>query len=151
MKFNSHFMSHLLLAQKHQQLLLKNAEACPTREVHGTAHVARELYVTALALLEVHAAETLCWSPRGSSQKYFFRPSRYVARGTHYKPKSFFTHVSEGYLSQMREKKFILLENVGLHLTSYKCIRNCKNSVTGLGKTTILIYIRPLIRMSKIT
>ena len=38
MKFKKHanLMSHLLLAKKHQQLLLKNAESRPAREVHTT-------------------------------------------------------------------------------------------------------------------
>ena len=38
MKFKKHanLMSHLLLAEKHQQLLLQNAESRPAREVHTT-------------------------------------------------------------------------------------------------------------------
>jgi hypothetical protein len=38
MKFKKHanLMSHLLLAEKHHQLLLRNAESRPAREIHNT-------------------------------------------------------------------------------------------------------------------
>jgi hypothetical protein len=41
MKFKKHttLMSHLLLAEKHHQLLLRNADSKPAREIHNTAAV----------------------------------------------------------------------------------------------------------------
>lgn len=38
MKFKKHtnLMSHLLLAEKHHQLLLRNADSQPVREIHNT-------------------------------------------------------------------------------------------------------------------
>ena len=41
LKFKKHanLMSHLLLAEKHHQLLLRNADSKPTREIHNTADV----------------------------------------------------------------------------------------------------------------
>lgn len=68
MKFTTHatLMSHLLLAEKHQQLLLKNAESRPAREVHSTvaAGPARQA-----AAVEAHAAEASRRPPRGSYRK----------------------------------------------------------------------------------
>lgn len=41
MKFKKHtnLMSHLLLAKKHHQLLLRNADSKPAREIHNTVVV----------------------------------------------------------------------------------------------------------------
>ena len=50
-------MFHLLIAEKHRQLLLKNVEACPVREVYATAHVARKFYAIALTLSNVHVVD----------------------------------------------------------------------------------------------
>jgi hypothetical protein len=68
MKFKKHstLMAQLLLAEKHQQLLLKNAEARPAREVHNTStQPAANLDVK----VEAHAAEASRRPPRGSYRK----------------------------------------------------------------------------------
>ena len=68
MNFTKHstLMSHLLLAEKHEQCLLKNAESRPAREVHTTTTqpaAATEIKV------EAHAAEASRRPPRGSYRK----------------------------------------------------------------------------------
>ena len=87
-KKHSQLMSHLLLAEKHQQLLLKNAESRPIREVHHTTQVSREFHVTdASPLPEAHVAEASRRPPRGYTKRPVSKPQRYVARGTPHKPK----------------------------------------------------------------
>ena len=76
MKFKKHstLMSHLLLAEKHQQLLLKNAESRPAREVHTTTTQP----ATGVEIkVEAHAAEASRRPPRGSFRKtYPSHPAR---------------------------------------------------------------------------
>jgi hypothetical protein len=76
MKFKKHstLMSHLLLAEKHQQLLLQNAESRPAREVHTTTtQPAAQMDVK----VEAHVAEASRRPPRGSFRKsYPSRPAR---------------------------------------------------------------------------
>ena len=76
MNFTKHFhlMSHLLLAKKHQQLLLKNAESRPTQEVHSTIVAANLVHVgpvglVRLAVAKVHAAQASSRPPKGSYWK----------------------------------------------------------------------------------
>ena len=59
-------MSHLLLAEKHQQLLLNNTESQPAREVHTTT---TQPAATAEIKVEAHAAEASRRPPRGSYRK----------------------------------------------------------------------------------
>jgi hypothetical protein len=68
MKFKKHstLMAQLLLAEKHQQLLLKNAEARLVREVHITS---TQPAVTLDVKVEAHAAAASRRPPRGSYQK----------------------------------------------------------------------------------
>ena len=73
MKFKKHanLMSHLLLAEKHQQLLLRNAESCPAREVHTTTTAVPAVGV------EIYAAEASRRPPKGSYRKtYPSHPAR---------------------------------------------------------------------------
>jgi hypothetical protein len=87
-KKHSQLMSHLLLAEKHQQLLLKNAEIRPIKEVHSTVHVPREFHATtATPTSEVYAAEASRRPPRGYTKHPHGKPQRYVPRGTPHKPK----------------------------------------------------------------
>lgn len=62
MKFKTHskLMSHLLLAEKHQQILLKNAEARPAREIHATISTGAPA---------VHLSEAPKRSPRGFQRR----------------------------------------------------------------------------------
>ena len=68
MNFTKHstLMSHLLLAEKHEQLLLKNAESRPVREVHTTT---TQPVVATETKVEAHAAEASRRPPRGSYRK----------------------------------------------------------------------------------
>ena len=71
-KKHSNLMSHLLLAEKHQQLLLRNAESRPAREVHTTAAP-----VHPTTMVEAHAAEASRRPPKGSYRKsYPSHPAR---------------------------------------------------------------------------
>ena len=80
-------MSHLLLAEKHQQLLLKNAESRPIREVHSI-QVPREFHATsAINLSKAHVAKASRRPSRGYTKRPTSKPQRYVARGTSHKPK----------------------------------------------------------------
>ena len=83
MRFTKHsqLMSHLLLAEKHQQLLLRNAESRPVREVHATAAA------LATPKPEVFAAEASRRPPRGHTRRPHGKPKRYVPRGTPNKSK----------------------------------------------------------------
>ena len=107
MKFKRHanLMAHLLLAEKHHQLLLRNAESRPTREVHNTVtYGLRDTDVAAGAIaaisaivaqgsgqrghshpaadpgqlneIETHAAEASRRPPKGSYRKPSFRSSK---------------------------------------------------------------------------
>ena len=77
-KNHSQLMSHLLLAKKHQQILFKNAESRPIREVHAT---------TATPKPEVYATEALRRPPRGYTKRPHDKPKRYVPQGMPHKPK----------------------------------------------------------------
>lgn len=68
-----------MFAEKHRQLLLKNAESRPVREIHATSTVLTP---------ERHVAETSRRPPRGYSKRPTSRPTMYVAKGTPKKPKS---------------------------------------------------------------
>ena len=83
MKFTKHsqLMSHLLLVEKHQQLLLKNAEST-AREVHVTIRVAREFHATSSNLAEAHATEAPRRPPKGFTKRFTPKSTRYVTRGT---------------------------------------------------------------------
>ena len=73
MKFKKHanLMTHLLLAEKHQQLLLCNAESRPVREVHTTTTTVHA------AGVETYAAEASRRPPKGSYRKtYPSHPTR---------------------------------------------------------------------------
>lgn len=84
MRFTQHsqLMSHLLLVEKHQQLLLKNAESRPAREVHVTIPVAREFHATSSNLPETNATEAPRRPPKGFTKRFTPKSTRYVARGT---------------------------------------------------------------------
>lgn len=81
-------MSHLLLVEKHQQLLLKNVESRPAREVHATIPDTREFHATSSTLSEAHEAKALRRPPKGFTKRSTLRSARYVAQGTPQKPKS---------------------------------------------------------------
>ena len=95
MRFTQHsqLMAHLLLAEKHQQLLLKNAESRPAREVHVTIPVTRELPVTAP---EAHATEAPRRPPKGFTKRFASKPKRYVPRSTSQQPKHLSSKPSKG-------------------------------------------------------
>lgn len=104
-------MSHLLLAKKHHQLLLRNVDSRTVREIHNTATVpayadyswhsgpvgaaaatagsgpaGRRGPVGAAADAEVHVAEASCRPPRGSYCKPHPIPHRATTRGNQPKP-----------------------------------------------------------------
>jgi hypothetical protein len=118
MKFKRHanLMSQLLLAEKHHQLLIRNAESRPVREVHNTISYGLRDSVaptgaftaplpaaaqgpdkqgrppTAADLghrheIEAHAAEASRRPPRGSYRKPPFKSSKPFQRGNQFKPK----------------------------------------------------------------
>ena len=91
MNFRTHsqLMSHLLLVEKHQQLLLRNAESRPAREVHATEPIMREVHATSATQTEAHATQAPKRPPKGFTKKFTSKPTRYVARGTPQKPKPF--------------------------------------------------------------
>ena len=67
-------MFYLLLAKKHQQLLLKNAESRPAREVRSTTTVVNSVPAgpvesAQLAVAEVHTAQASRRPPKGSYRK----------------------------------------------------------------------------------
>lgn len=64
-KFKKHstLMLHLLLVEKHQQLLLKNTESRPAREVHTMTTQHADV---AKIMVEAHAAKASRRPPRGS-------------------------------------------------------------------------------------
>jgi hypothetical protein len=67
-------MSHLLLVEKHQQLLLKNVESRHAREVHTTT--TQPAAATEIKI-EAHAAEASRRPPKGSYWKsYPSHPAR---------------------------------------------------------------------------
>jgi hypothetical protein len=80
-------MSHHLLAEKHQQLLLKNAESRPAREAHATEPIMREVHATSTSQTEAHATQAPKRPPKGFTKRFTPKPPRYVARGTPQKPK----------------------------------------------------------------
>ena len=74
MNFTRHsaLMSQLLLAEKHEQLLLKISESRPVREVHTTTTqptASAAAAPTSEIKIEAHAAEASRRPPRGSYQK----------------------------------------------------------------------------------
>ena len=118
MKFKRHanLMSHLLLAEKHHQLLVRNAETRPVREVHNTINYGlrdSDAPTSAIAApppdaakgpdqkgrtsaatdsghrheIEAHAAEASRRPPKGSYRKPPFRSSKSFQRGNQFKPK----------------------------------------------------------------
>ena len=67
-KKHSTLMSHLLLTEKHELLLLNNVESRPAQEVHTTtAHHPNAVVVD--TMVEVHVAETSRRPPKGSYRK----------------------------------------------------------------------------------
>ena len=81
MKFKRHseLMSYLLLAEKQQQILLKNAEARPAREIHVTEAPTPPAPPPAPAppVREAHSTEAAKRSPRGGRGRGRGRDSRY--------------------------------------------------------------------------
>ncbi len=83
MKFKCHseLMSYLLLAEKQQQILLKNAEARPAREIHVTEVPTPPAPPPAPApappVREAHSTEAAKRSPRGGRGRGRGRDSRY--------------------------------------------------------------------------
>ena len=61
-------MSHLLLAEKHEQLLLKNVESQPAREDHTTTTKLAAAAATEIKV-KAHAAEASRRPSRGSYRK----------------------------------------------------------------------------------
>ena len=68
MQFRNHsqLMLHLLLAVKHEQMLLKNVESRPIREVYTIIPDTREFHATSSTLPEAHVAE----APRRPSKGF---------------------------------------------------------------------------------
>jgi hypothetical protein len=117
MKFKKHanLMSQLLLAEKHHQLLLRNAESRPAREIHnttallggpvgasagatvptlgpGSGHRGRDYSTPGAGQpteVEAHAAKASRRPPKGSYRKPFFKSNRPFQRGNQFKPKQF--------------------------------------------------------------
>lgn len=94
MKFKKHssLMSHLLLAEKHQQFLLKNVESRPARKIHNIVTsiglVGSTRFAAAIAehaIAEVQVAEASCRPPRGSFRKSQHKSPKYVTRMMHHK------------------------------------------------------------------
>lgn len=106
-------MSHLLITENHQQLLLKDAEFKPAREVHvivvaglvGPAYAAAEGDA-----IEVHATEASKRSRRGSLCKSPPKSSKYVARGMPHKPKSYPPKHSKGNYHKCERKNHFARE-----------------------------------------
>ena len=79
MKFKKHatLMAHLLMAEKNQQLLLRNAESRPVREVHTTTMHPAAAAPAPDTAVEAHVAQASRRPPRGSHRKpYPSHPAR---------------------------------------------------------------------------
>lgn len=113
MKFTNHsqLMSHLLLAEKHQQLLLKKADSRSARKVHVTIPVAREFHATSSNLHEAQAAKAPKRPPKGFTKRFTPKSTKYVARGTPQQPKPSFSKPVKGNCHKCGRK--------GLYLFNY--------------------------------
>ena len=84
MKFKKHanLMAYLLMAEKNQQLLLRNAEPRPVREVHTTTTQPVVVAPVPEMVVEAHVAQASRRPPRGSHRKPY--PSHHARESRDY-------------------------------------------------------------------
>ena len=84
MKFKKHanLMAYLLMAEKNQQLLLRNAESRPAREVHTTTTQPAAVAPVPEVVVEAHVAQASRRPPRGSHRKPY--PSHHARESRDY-------------------------------------------------------------------
>ena len=143
-------MSHLLLAEKHQQLFQKNAESRPAREVHATEPIMREAQATSATQTEAHATQAPKRPPKGFTKKFTPKHTRYMARGTPQKPKPFNSKHIKGnghkcgrkghYAKECRASAYV----VELYKELQQLKANLGRIITWMYKLTIIQILKTL-------
>ena len=131
MKFTKHnrLMSHLLLAEKHQHILFKNAEVRLAREIH-TMLFARPSPKPTTGSLAVHLSEAPRRSPRGFKCRPL--PKQFKFRPKGQKPR-YYRKIINPQSNLLPHAISVaawvtILGTAVLQHTLWKCIRNYKNS-----------------------